>query len=67
LSFLASWLELANWCIPNLAKSSINIARVYLRVSTDEQDLTRQTEIEQSTRTAGYYVAGVCCLDRYVA
>jgi len=28
-------------------------------VSTDEQDLTRQTEIEQSTRTAGYYVAGV--------
>ena len=50
---------MANWCIPNLANSSINIARIYLRVSTDEQDLTRQTEIEQSTRTAGYYVAGV--------
>jgi DNA invertase Pin-like site-specific DNA recombinase len=42
-----------------LANSSINIARIYLRVSTNEQDLTRQTEIEQSTRTAGYYVAGV--------
>ena len=42
-----------------MANSSINIARIYLRVSTDEQDLTRQTEIEQSTRTAGYYVAGV--------
>ena len=37
----------------------MKIARIYLRVSTDEQDLTRQTEIELSTRTAGYYVAGV--------
>jgi DNA invertase Pin-like site-specific DNA recombinase len=37
----------------------MKIARIYLWVSTDEQDLTRQTEIEQSTRTAGYYVAGV--------
>jgi DNA invertase Pin-like site-specific DNA recombinase len=37
----------------------MKIARIYLRVSTDEQDLTRQFEIEQSTRTAGYYVAGV--------
>src|SRR5258708_34163723 len=30
-----------------------------MRVSTEEQDLTRQAEIEQSTRGAGYYVAGV--------
>lgn len=37
----------------------IKVARVYLRVSTDEQDLTRQSEIEQSARTAGYYIAGV--------
>jgi DNA invertase Pin-like site-specific DNA recombinase len=37
----------------------MKIARIYLRVSTDEQDLTRQTEIELSTRAAGYYVAGV--------
>jgi len=28
---------------------SMKIARIYLRVSTDEQDLTRQADIEQST------------------
>lgn len=28
-------------------------------MSTEEQDLTRQAEIEQSTRTSGFYVAGV--------
>ena len=38
---------------------SIKIARIYLRVSTDEQDLTRHADIEQSTRAAGYYIAGV--------
>ena len=37
----------------------MKIARIYLRVSTDEQDLTRQSEIEHSTRLAGYYFAGV--------
>lgn len=37
----------------------MKIARIYLRVSTDEQDLTRQVEIEGNTRAAGYYVAGV--------
>ena len=37
----------------------MKIARIYLRVSTDEQDLTRQADIEQSTRAAGYYIAGV--------
>src|SRR6266545_2744812 len=37
----------------------MRIARIYLRVSTDEQDLTRQDAIEQSTRASGYYVAGV--------
>jgi DNA invertase Pin-like site-specific DNA recombinase len=31
----------------------------YLRVSTDEQDLTRQAEIEHGTRAAGYYIAGI--------
>lgn len=30
----------------------MKIARIYLRVSTDEQDLTRQADIEQSTRCA---------------
>ena len=37
----------------------MNIARIYLRVSTEEQDLTRQAAIENSTRAAGYYVAGI--------
>ena len=37
----------------------MKVARIYLRVSTDEQDLTRQTEIEHGTRSAGYYIAGV--------
>jgi DNA invertase Pin-like site-specific DNA recombinase len=37
----------------------MKVARIYLRVSTDEQDLTRQDAIEQSTWAAGYYVAGV--------
>lgn len=37
----------------------MKVARIYLRVSTDEQDLSRQAEIEHSTRAAGYYVAGV--------
>jgi len=37
----------------------MNIARIYLRVSTNEHDLTRQAEIEHSARAAGYYVAGI--------
>lgn len=35
------------------------IARVYLRVSTDAQDLRRQEAIVTGARAAGYYVAGV--------
>ncbi|HBQ2197026.1 TPA: recombinase family protein [Klebsiella pneumoniae] len=35
------------------------IARVYLRVSTDEQDLARQEAIVAEAKAAGYYVAGV--------
>ena len=34
-------------------------ARVYLRVSTDEQDLARQEAIVAGARAAGYYVAAV--------
>ena len=37
----------------------MKVARIYLRVSTEEQDLTRQADIENSARTAGYYIAGV--------
>ena len=38
---------------------SKGIARVYLRVSTDEQDLQRQERIQEEARQAGYYIAGV--------
>lgn len=37
----------------------MKVARIYLRVSTDEQDLTRQADIEHTTRAAGYYIAGI--------
>jgi DNA invertase Pin-like site-specific DNA recombinase len=37
----------------------MKVARIYERVSTDEQDLSRQDEIERNTRAAGYYIAGV--------
>lgn len=36
-----------------------NVARVYLRVSTDHQDLQRQESIVTSAKAAGYYVAAV--------
>jgi DNA invertase Pin-like site-specific DNA recombinase len=39
--------------------SPIRAARVYLRVSTDEQDLTRQEAIVAGARASGYYVAAV--------
>jgi len=37
----------------------MKIARVYLRVSTVEQDLQRQEAIVTDAQAAGYYVAGV--------
>ena len=39
--------------------TGIKVARIYLRVSTDEQDLTRQAAIVDSTKAAGFYVAGI--------
>ena len=39
--------------------SKMKVARIYERVSTDEQDLSRQDEIERNTRAAGFYIAGV--------
>jgi DNA invertase Pin-like site-specific DNA recombinase len=41
------------------SQSDLKVARIYLRVSTEEQELTRQEGIEQTTRAAGYYVAGI--------
>lgn len=38
---------------------AIQVARVYLRVSTDAQDLERQERIIEEARGGGYYVAGV--------
>lgn len=40
-------------------KQEVRGARVYLRVSTDEQDLARQEAIVAGARAAGYYVAAV--------
>ena len=37
----------------------LKVARIYLRVSTDEQDLTHQAAIVENAKAAGYYVAGV--------
>lgn len=37
----------------------MKVARIYLRVSTDEQSLERQHLIEQNTRDAGFYIAAV--------
>lgn len=41
------------------APASIRAARVYLRVSTEEQDLSRQEAIVAGARAAGYYVAAI--------
>lgn len=37
----------------------LRVARIYMRVSTQEQDLQRQESLIDSARQAGYYVAGV--------
>ncbi len=38
---------------------ALRVARVYIRVSTDEQDLRRQDAIVADAKAARYYVAGV--------
>lgn len=42
-----------------MTSKDVRGARVYLRVSTDEQDLARQEGIAAGARAAGYYVAAV--------
>lgn len=37
----------------------MKVARIYLLVSTVEQDLTRQASIEADARASGFYIAGV--------
>lgn len=41
------------------SNSPLRVARIYQRVSTDEQDLSRQEEIENDARAAGFYIAGL--------
>src|SRR5699024_3494425 len=43
----------------NTMKPMPKVARVYIRVSTDEQDLQRQESIIENAKVAGYYVAAV--------
>jgi DNA invertase Pin-like site-specific DNA recombinase len=37
----------------------MKVARIYLRVSTEGQDLARQTDIVDTARKEGYYIAGI--------
>lgn len=37
----------------------MRVARIYMRVSTKDQDIRRQDAITESARQAGYYIAGV--------
>src|ERR1017187_7424627 len=37
----------------------MKVARIYLRVSTDEQDLARQENVINSVKANGFYIAGV--------
>ena len=37
----------------------MKVARVYMRVSTEGQDLSRQDAVVAQARAAGYYIAGV--------
>ena len=37
----------------------MKVCRIYERVSTDDQDLTRQRAVEDNARLAGYYIAAV--------
>jgi len=37
----------------------MKVARIYLRVSTDKQDLTRQREIVNNAKAEGFYIAAV--------
>ncbi|MBD8829015.1 recombinase family protein [Pseudomonas sp. CFBP 13602] len=37
----------------------MKVARIYMRVSTKQQDIRRQDAITDSARQAGYYIAGI--------
>lgn len=41
------------------ASTTMKVCRIYQRVSTDSQDLTRQQILEEQARSAGYYIGGI--------
>ncbi len=57
--FLAMSVKISQFQYTHIGLPMIKVARIYLRVSTEEQDLTRQAEIENTARAAGYYIAGI--------
>ena len=54
-----AWREASDLDLGGRMASRMQVARVYLRVSTDEQDLARQERIIEEARGGGYYIAGV--------
>lgn len=42
-----------------MGKGDVKIARIYLRVSTKEQELHRQEALIEDVKAGGYYIAGV--------
>ncbi len=38
---------------------ALKVARIYIRVCTDEQDLQRQESLREAAKRSGYYIAGV--------
>jgi putative DNA-invertase from lambdoid prophage Rac len=41
------------------SSAPVKVARIYMRVSTEAQDLKRQESIVQMARENGYYIAGI--------
>src|SRR4051812_5544531 len=42
-----------------MSHPTMKVARIYQRVSSEGQDLTRQNALIEQAKSAGYYVAGV--------
>lgn len=47
------------WWVAIMLEAELRVARVYMRVSTKDQDLRRQEAIVSEARAAGYYIAGI--------
>ncbi|MGJ8517605.1 recombinase family protein [Carnimonas bestiolae] len=45
--------------MPGQANQPSSVARVYMRVSTEHQDLERQESLVEQARAQGFYVAGI--------